>query len=75
MIVAPNANYLSSLFRLQVQILQNYVSALKNWYPTIHFCEMIDQLDGMKCKKLKKFKMELVGSAKLDEYGLKKWKV
>jgi hypothetical protein len=36
---------------------------------------MIDQLDGMKCKKLKKFKMELVGSAKLDEYGLKKWKV
>ncbi len=65
------------LFRFQVQILQNYVSALKNWYPTIHFCEMINQLDDMKCENEKKFKMdkmELVGKAKLNDNGLKKLK-
>jgi hypothetical protein len=65
------------LFRFEVQILQNYVSALKNLYPTIHFSEMIDQLDDMKCenkKNSKWIKMELVGKAKLDEYGFKKLK-
>jgi len=46
------------LFRFQVQILQNYVSALKNWYPTIHFCEMIDWLDAMKCENEIKLKMD-----------------